>query len=188
MFSSFCVYSYFHHKPILLVFTVWMMMTIHIHIIITIIKIIIMIHIIHDQGIQRASYHPCLSQNHHDEHHNHLKDHHNHHDNHDEGIQRASQRGVHLASLGPPWGGLPRPPGLLHHCHQHPHPQNIVHGSFSGITNNHVLCNISCGGKKSYSVLLNTFPNHFVCNISCGRATVKKLRCLDLAGDAFLFV
>ena len=37
--------------------------------------------------------------------------HHHHHEHDDEGVQRASQRGLHLASLGSPWRLIPRQPG-----------------------------------------------------------------------------
>ena len=37
--------------------------------------------------------------------------HHHHHEHDDEGVQRASQRGLHLAPLGSPWRLIPRQPG-----------------------------------------------------------------------------
>ena len=78
-------------------------------------------------------------------------------DNPDQGFQRASQRGLHLASLGPPRGGLPRPPGQLHHL-------IFMQRKTVQYVRNKILF------MAAFQAFIFIFVNvHFLCDISYGR-------------------
>ena len=124
--------------------------------------------------------------------------HHHHHEHDDEGVQRASQRGLHLASLGSPWRLIPRQPGR-----RNPAPRGLKI-KFEKCTRAKVsysewkLQQLTPRTWFSYShwsaLPFETKWSHsrIMCSLNADiyllkycRATAKKLRCLDSAGAFF---
>ena len=80
--------------------------------------------------------------------------HHHHHEHDDEGVQRASQRGLHLASLGSPWRLIPRQPGR-----RNPAPVHHV-ASKSNLKSARAQRFPTLNGNYSNSHLEHGFPTH----------------------------